>query len=191
MSMIEGIWAVRWTLSAPPCHPLVGHLVSCSHPAAMMAASCRIWPGLVSSVLGWARSPSSHRWATAPFCGLSALLARLAEQFLALLGSSSPSSFALFRHLLAPIPLAVLVKLRAFPLNFVTWVLCSRAVLQGAADRFPACCGAWLPSLREEYFSGLMSVAFCSFCRGILLLSGAGLLWCTSSGRCDRALSAR
>ena len=191
MSMIEGIWAVRWTLSAPPCHPCVGHLESCSHPAAMMAASCRLWPGLVSSVLGWARSPSSHRWATTPLCGLSALLARLAEQSLALLGSSSPSPFALFRHLLTPISLAILVKLRAVPLIFFTWVCCSSAVLQGAADRSPAVCGAWLSSLWEEHFSGFTSVAFGSCCGGIPLLIGAGLLWCASSGCGDGALSAR
>ena len=59
MFMIDGMWAVLLTLSAPPCHPVVGQLVSCSHPTAMLTASCREWLGLVSWWLGCTLSRSS------------------------------------------------------------------------------------------------------------------------------------
>ena len=134
MSMIDGMWAVRLTLSAPPCHPVVGQLVSCSHPTAILTASCGEWLGLISWSLGCALSRSSPCRAVAPSGDLSTPLAQLGS--LSLVRLRSPSLFSLPQsaHLLPSFLLLVVLGLRGSPLCHAEWSSGSCACLQGAVN---------------------------------------------------------
>ena len=132
MSMIDGMWAVWLTLSEPPCHPVVGQLVSCSHPTAILTASCREWLGLISWSLGCALSRSTPCRAVAPSCDLSTPLAQLGSLSLVRLRSPSLFSLAQSAHLLPPFLLFVLLGLRGSPLCSENWSSGSCARLQRA-----------------------------------------------------------